>query len=147
MDEIRFEEAGATHPEKSTGVYAKESGNSTGVGNENDVSAHAVEVSRTELGKEMHMSRVERTARLKRVLEKIAFASLFVDICISIITLISINYGRVVYTVDAIYLLDYVLTAIVVLSVIVFAAIFLFSHYDKIMNTLLLRHIRNRKVK
>ncbi len=147
MDKPHLEESGATQPEKSTGAYTKESGSGPGVGNENGVNTYAVENSPTELGKDTNMHRVERTARLKRALEKIAFASLFVDICISIITLISINYGRVVYTVDAIYLLDYVLTAIVVLSVIVFAAIFLFSHYDKIMNALLLRNIRNRKIK
>lgn len=98
-----------------------------------------------ELGKETKMPRVERIARLKRLFERIAFASLFVDICISVVTLISINYRGVVYTMDAIYLLNYVLTAVVILSIIVFAAIFMLSHYDRITNALLLKHLRSRR--
>ncbi len=81
----------------------------------------------------MSFESVKRVARLKRLLERIALVSLFLDTCISIATLISLNVGRQ-YTTGAIYVLNYILTAIVVLSIIVFAAILLFSHYDKIMN-------------
>jgi hypothetical protein len=92
------------------------------------------------------VERLERVKRLKKWLERIAFASLFVDICISIVTLVSINLGRA-YTTSVIYLLNYVLTAIVALSITVFAAIFMLSHYDGILDTLLLRHLKLPKIK
>jgi uncharacterized protein HemY len=89
----------------------------------------------------MSYESVKRVRRLKKLLERIALVSLFFDTCISIATLISLNVGRQ-YTTGAIYILNYILTAIVILSVIVFAAILLFSRYDRIIARLSLRSRR-----
>ena len=76
---------------------------------------------------------VKRVNKLKKLLERIALVSLFLDTCISIATLVSLNIGRM-YTTGVIYILNYILIVIVVLSIIVFAATLLFSHYDKIVS-------------
>jgi uncharacterized protein HemY len=90
----------------------------------------------------MSSESMRRVRRLKKLLERIALVSLFLDTCISIATLISLNVGRQ-YTTSAIYILNYILTAIVILSVIVFAAILLFSRYDRIISRLSLRSRRH----
>ncbi len=83
----------------------------------------------------MDFRSVKRVQKLKKLLERIAFASLFVDICVSVVTLISLNVGRA-YTVGILFILSYILTIIVILSLVVFAAILLVSHYDKLINKL-----------
>jgi len=78
---------------------------------------------------------IKKVKKLKKLLENIAYASLIVDICISIVTLASLNLGRD-YTTSVIFLLNYVLTTIVIVSLVVFVAIFMLSHYDKIAEKL-----------
>lgn len=80
----------------------------------------------------MDFNSIKRIERLKKIFERVAYASLIVDIAIAIVTLISLNASRTNLT-TVIFLLNYVLTAIVLISVSVFVAILLFSHYDKIV--------------
>jgi len=80
----------------------------------------------------MDFNSIKRIERLKKIFERIAYMSLIVDIAIAIVTLISLNYSRTSLT-GVIFLLNYVLTAIVIISISVFVAILLLSHYDKIV--------------
>ncbi len=94
----------------------------------------------------MDFNSIKRVERLKRWLGRIAYASLVVDICISIATLVSLNIGRN-STVGFIFILNYVLTAIVILSITVFVAILLLSHYDRILDAFAIRGRRRRTVR
>ncbi len=73
--------------------------------------------------------------RLRGLLDKVAFVSLIADICISTITLLSIDIGRA-RTVDILFLFNYALTAIVVVSIVLMAYIAVLMHYDKLWGVL-----------
>lgn len=73
--------------------------------------------------------------KLRKALERTAFASLIADICISIITLISLKVGKS-YTVGILFLFNYILTVIVAVSLILMAYIVILSHGHKISRIL-----------
>jgi uncharacterized membrane protein len=84
----------------------------------------------------------ERIKSLKKIVERVAFISLIADIAIATVTLVSLNTGRSGITLETIFLLNYILTAIVIIAVILFVSIFLLSYYDKMYDTLMLRWLR-----
>ncbi|MDE1860309.1 MAG: hypothetical protein KGH72_01175 [Candidatus Micrarchaeota archaeon] len=59
----------------------------------------------------------KKAKNLKKLLEIIAYASIIIDICISVVTLISLKIGRE-YTAGIISLLGYVLTGIVISTIV-----------------------------
>lgn len=78
----------------------------------------------------MYKRQTDRIKRLNKALERTAFASLIADICISAVTVISLKIGEK-YTIGIIFILNYILTAIVVIALILMALIAIFSHYGK----------------
>ena len=73
---------------------------------------------------------IRRSRKLRKLLEKIAFASLIVDVAIAVVTLISINFSEIPTT-EVIAFLNYVLTIIVIVTVIVFVTMMLLLHREK----------------
>ena len=69
--------------------------------------------------------------KLKKALERTAFASLIADICITAITLISLKVGKS-YTIGILFIFNYVLAIIVSVSLILMAYIAILSHGHKI---------------
>jgi hypothetical protein len=76
-----------------------------------------------------------RIKKLKWMLEKTAFASLIADICISAITLVTLKVGAK-YTVGVLFIVNYILTAIVVIALILMAYIASLQHYTSIKKIL-----------
>lgn len=72
-----------------------------------------------------------KIGKLKKALERTAFASLIADICISAITLISLKVGKS-YTIGILFIFNYILAVIVAVSLILMAYILLLSHTHKI---------------
>ncbi|HIH50653.1 MAG: hypothetical protein ABSE71_04590 [Candidatus Micrarchaeaceae archaeon] len=69
--------------------------------------------------------------RLKKALEKTAFASLIADIGISAITLISLKIGTS-YTIGILFVINYILAVIVAVSLVLMAYIAILSHGHKL---------------
>ncbi len=76
-----------------------------------------------------------RIKRLKRTLERVALLSLVVDIAISATTVTSLFVGQS-YTVGVIFILNYILTIVVVISLILIGSIVVLSHYHRIPRAL-----------
>jgi formate hydrogenlyase subunit 3/multisubunit Na+/H+ antiporter MnhD subunit len=72
-----------------------------------------------------------RIGKLKKALERTAFASLIADICITAITLISLEIGKS-YTIGILFIFNYILTIIVAVSLILMAYIAILSHSHRI---------------
>jgi hypothetical protein len=83
-----------------------------------------------------------RVKKIKRAIEKVAFISLIADIAIAITTIISLNTGHDGITIETIFILNYLLTVIVIIAVVLFAALFLLIHYDRMYDALLLKRLR-----
>jgi len=71
-----------------------------------------------------------RSASIRKTLDRLAYASLFLDICIAIITVIGVldvgsNPQRLLFPIN------YVLTIVVVLSVIMFIVLLLFRAKER----------------
>jgi uncharacterized membrane protein len=81
---------------------------------------------------------IKNVRRAKKLLEKIAYASLIIDILISLTTLISLNIGNFQAVTNEIQLLSYALTVIVIVSLALLGEILLLSHYHKILEAFLL---------
>ncbi|MDE1856066.1 MAG: hypothetical protein KGH49_02415 [Candidatus Micrarchaeota archaeon] len=87
-----------------------------------------------------HLSKkLQRAEKLKKGLERVAFASLFFDIAIAVVTLITINFGRMDITDELILLFNYALTVIVVISIGIFVMMLLVRHYQRIVDIALMR--------
>lgn len=82
-----------------------------------------------------------RIKKLKKALERTAFASLIADICISAITLISLKVGKS-YTVGILFVFNYILTVIVAVSLVLMAYILILSHGNKISKIISLFRFR-----
>jgi len=85
-----------------------------------------------------------KVERLKKSLEKVAFISLFFDIAIAVVTLVTLNTGKLQITDALITLLNYALTIIVIVSVVIFAAILTIKHYQDVEEIILLRKWRDK---
>ena len=68
---------------------------------------------------------------LRNALEKTAFASLIADICIAIITLASPAIGKQ-HAVDLLFIINYILTAIVGVALALMAYIAILTHHRKL---------------
>lgn len=79
--------------------------------------------------------------RLKKALERTAFASLIADICITAITLVSLKVGKS-YTIGILFIFNYILTVIVAVSLILMAYITLLTHSHKISKIISLFRFR-----
>ena len=69
---------------------------------------------------------------LKRWLEILAFLSLIADTAISILTFISLKFGEK-YTLNVLFLVNYILSGIVVASLVCFILLGIFMHYGKLL--------------
>jgi len=77
----------------------------------------------------------EKMERLKKTIDKVAYASLVLDICIAIVTSLSIfNVGN---PQNILVPINYMLTIIVVLSIGLFITLFVLKHEEDIMSNLL----------
>ncbi len=92
----------------------------------------------------MQFQSLRRVEKLKKTLEILAFASLFFDACVSIVTLLSLQVGRS-STTGILYVLGYALTAIVALSVIAFIGLVIFSGPKIIINAFSRKKFRRQK--
>jgi hypothetical protein len=81
----------------------------------------------------MNPQDIKRAERLKKLLERVAFASLIVDISIAVVTLISINFAKL-NLLQLQLILNYVLTFIVIIAVGLFAILIAISHYENLLN-------------
>jgi hypothetical protein len=90
----------------------------------------------------MNPQDIKRAEKLKKLLERVAFASLIVDISIAIVTLISINFAKL-NLLQLQLILNYVLTFIVIIAVGLFAILLAISHYQRLLDNF---EIINNKV-
>jgi hypothetical protein len=90
----------------------------------------------------MNPQDIKKAEKLKKLLERVAFASLIVDISIAIVTLISINFAKL-NLLQFQLILNYVLTFIVIIAVGLFAILLAISHYQKLLDNF---EIINNKV-
>ncbi len=80
--------------------------------------------------------------KLKKALGRTAFASLIADIAISAVTVISLKTGQA-YTIGIIFILNYILTAIVVVALVLMFLIAILTQRRKISKAFLLFRFRN----
>ena len=80
----------------------------------------------------MHKKAKTHIKKLKRWLEILAFLSLIADTAISILTFISLKFGEK-YTLKILFLVNYVLSGIVVASLVCFILLGVLMHYDKFL--------------
>lgn len=85
---------------------------------------------------------IRRAEKLKGSLEKVAFASLFFDIAIAVVTLVTVNFGRMEITDEMITLFNYALTVIVIISVGIFVTMLLVRHYSDFVEMAMMRKWR-----
>ena len=77
------------------------------------------------------MKKDAKIRRLNKALEKVAFASLIADMCIAAVTVASLKVG-VQATVGIVFILNYILTAIVIFAIVLFVAVGWLMHYNRI---------------
>ena len=70
-----------------------------------------------------------RTARIKKTLDRLAYASLILDVCIAVIT--TLTFFDVGNTQPLLIPINYLLTIVVVLSLIMFAVLLLFRSKER----------------
>ncbi len=70
-------------------------------------------------------------------MDRVAYASLMLDIIISIITIASVNIYAKQNLSFVLSIVDYALTGVVIISVLLFAMILLLSHYDRLLEMLI----------
>ena len=70
-------------------------------------------------------------------MDRVAYASLILDIIISIITIASVNIYAKQNLSFVLSIVDYALTGVVIISVLLFAMILLLSHYDRLLEMLI----------
>ncbi len=85
---------------------------------------------------------MRRAERLKNSLEKVAMISLFFDIAIAVVTLLSLNFGKMEITDKLIVLLNYALTIIVIVSIAIFITMLLVKHYQDLVEIMMMRKWR-----
>lgn len=75
--------------------------------------------------------------RIRTLLDRVAYASLMLDIIISIITIASVNIYAKQNLSFVLSIVDYALTGVVIISVLLFAMILLLSHYERLLEMLI----------
>ncbi|MDE1869669.1 MAG: hypothetical protein KGH71_01630 [Candidatus Micrarchaeota archaeon] len=80
-------------------------------------------------------ARALRIRKLQKALERTAFASLIADIGISALTLFSLGFDSP-YTIDALFVINYIFTIIVIVALILMAYIGFLTHSHKISRIL-----------
>ncbi len=85
--------------------------------------------------------RLKRIEHVKRVLDRVAYISLFFDMAIAMITLISLKALSTSLSAVLEYV-NYGLTLIVLISVFLFVLITVLSYYDKLMDSTVRKIIR-----
>ncbi len=70
-------------------------------------------------------------------MDRVAYASLMLDIIISIITIASVNIYAKQNLSLVLSIVDYALTGVVIISVLLFAMILLLSHYERLLEMLI----------
>lgn len=70
-------------------------------------------------------------------MDRVAYASLMLDIIISIITIASVNIYAKQNLSFVLSIVDYALTGVVIISVLLFAMILLLSHYERLLEMLI----------
>ena len=86
---------------------------------------------------------MDRIHRIKKLLDRIAYISLFFDVAIAMITLLSIR----IFIYEPATLLAYVnygLTVVVLIGAFLFLLITVLSYYDKIYDAISMRMFRKR---
>jgi hypothetical protein len=81
----------------------------------------------------MLYNELKRIERLKKMLEYIAYGSLGLDAAIAVVTLISVNIYKKQLSQILLYL-NYSLTVEVLISVVLFLALVVLSHYEKVID-------------
>jgi hypothetical protein len=81
----------------------------------------------------MLYNELKRIKRLKKILEYIAYGSLGLDAAIAVVTLVSVNIYKKQLSQVLLYL-NYSLTVEVLISVVIFLALVILSHYEKIID-------------
>ncbi len=88
----------------------------------------------------MHMdenARIKSANKVQKLLDRAAYISLFFDIAIAIITLASLNIFKWNNLQSVLLIVNYGLTAVVVVSLALFIILFLLTRsYNKIINTI-----------
>jgi hypothetical protein len=88
------------------------------------------------------MHRYSKIEKVRRIMDRVAYSSLFLDVCIAIITALSIlkigNPEIVLIPVN------YLLTIVVALSIGLFVTLFWLRHEESILDNLLNRRYRYR---
>ena len=87
--------------------------------------------------------RLKRIEHIKAVLDRVAYISLFFDIAIALITLVSLRELSTNLSTALVYV-NYGLTFIVIISVFLFILITVLSYYDRLMDNTVRRIIRKR---
>jgi len=84
----------------------------------------------------------EKMERLKKTIDKVAYASLILDICIAIVTSLSIfNVGN---PQNILVPINYMLTIVVILSIGLFITLFVMKHEEDILSNLMNTRYRYR---
>ncbi|MDE1856011.1 MAG: hypothetical protein KGH49_02130 [Candidatus Micrarchaeota archaeon] len=80
----------------------------------------------------MRPTNAYRIAKVKRLIELIAYGSLALDFAISIVTLITINTGsQSLLSVQ--WVLNVALSGVIVMTTILFLTVVFLTHYDKLL--------------
>ena len=91
----------------------------------------------------MHKKTKKHIKRLKHSLRFLAFLSLIADTAISILTFLSFEIGKK-NTINLLFMVNYILSGIVVVSVALFIALGIIYHYEKVMKLMHRKHHARR---
>ncbi len=87
--------------------------------------------------------RHEQIGKIRWLIDRIAYYSLFLDIAIALIT--SLSLFHIYRTETLLVQVNYALTAVVILSMMLFGALFYLKHEQKLLDSLLGRKYVYRK--
>lgn len=88
------------------------------------------------------MENFSKIERIRKTIDAVAYGSLILDICIAIITSLSIM--NIKNTELILAPINYMLTVVVALSIVLFITLFALKHEEDILNNLLNRKYRYR---
>ncbi len=95
------------------------------------------------LGDHMSKKTKKHIKRLKHSLQILAFLSLIADTAISILTFISLEIGKK-YVIDMLFMVNYVLSGIVIASVALFITLGIVYHYEKVLKLMRRKQLARR---
>ncbi|MGC8670062.1 MAG: hypothetical protein ACP5TL_02840 [Candidatus Micrarchaeia archaeon] len=88
-------------------------------------------------------SNIRRAAKMQKLLEHIAYYSLFIDFAITAVTLISINIHKQLQEIT--FYLNLALSIVVVVAMFLFIIVFFLSHYDKIIDKFAMKYANEKE--